>query len=730
MVDFNFLWLFGKSPTLTQVSAPQQNVASELYSADGKLIGKYYYENRTPVAFSDISPNLTNALIATEDERFYTHFGIDIRGLFGAMLDTFRGDARGGSTITQQLAKNLFKMRSHYSTGILGKIPGVKIVVIKSKEWILALKLEFKYSKEEILTMYLNTVDFGSNSFGIKTAAAKYFGTTPQNIKMEDAAILIGLLKATSTYNPIQNPVKSLERRNVVLGNLYKQKFIDRQQLDSLRLLPITLANMTERNSSEFAPYFREAVARDLEEWCVKNGVDLYGAGLKIHTALDTRMQQYAEEAVNKQMQIIQRNFNSHWGSQNPWRDEKGIEINDFIEDIAKRTNYYKILIQRFANNEDSVAYYLNKKHKVKLFDYQQLTITDSLSTMDSIRYMVRFMHTGFVAMEPQTGFVKAWVGDINFDSWKYDKVLSKRQPGSTFKLFVYTAAIKGDDAPCDLRTDKYVNWETVGDDGKTDNWTPHNADGVYSGAQMSLKAAFARSINTIAVQLAKEVGMSEVIRTAQEMGIKTPLVNAPSTALGASDVSLLELVNAYCTVINDGKYHDPVLVTQIFDRDGKEIYTYNKTQKQVLDYQTAFLMTQMLRGGMTEAGATTAALWGYKLHTYGTEFGGKTGTSSNHSDAWFVGVSPNLAGGAWVGGEYRSVHFRTGALGQGSRTALPIFGYFMEKVLADKNLEKYRGRFPEPKTEITKQYKCASYYIPALVDSTAMDSLTIDTYE
>lgn len=570
--------------------------------------------------------------------------------------------------------------------------------------------------------MYFNTVDFGSNSFGIKTAAYKYFGTTPAEIKIEQAATLVGLLKATSTYNPIFNPENSVERRNVVLGNMFRQNNISRQQLDSLRLLPLEIANADKTSTNDFAPYFREAVARELEQWCMQNSIDLYSDGLKIYTTLDTRMQNYAEQAVNRQMQIVQKNFNAHWGSQNPWRDERGAEITDFIEDIAKRTVRYKQLKRQFPNNEDSVYFYLSQKHKVKLFDYNQLQITDSLSTLDSIAYMVRFMHAGFVAIEPENGFIKAWVGDIDFNSWKYDKVLSKRQPGSTFKLFVYAAAIEDGATPCDYRTDTYITWETIGKDGKTDLWIPHNANGTYSGAEMSLKAAFARSINTIAVKLAKEVGISEVIQTANKMGIESSLVRMPSTALGASDISLLELVNAYSTTINNGKQHTPVFVTHIKDKDGNEIFRYKSTQKQAITYETAFLLTNMLQGGLREAGGTSAALWGYKIHRNGTQFGGKTGTSSNYSDAWFVGVSPHLVGGAWVGGEYRGIHFRSGVLGQGSRTALPIFGYFMEKVMADESLKKYRDKFPESKQKILKSYQCVSVY------NEPNDSLVEDT--
>ena len=723
LVDINFLWLFGKSPGLSDVNAPTQNVASEIYSADGKLIGKYFRENRTPVKSDEISLELKETLIATEDERFYHHFGIDIQGLFSAVKDMLQGNARGASTITQQLAKNMFKVRSQYSTGLLGYIPGVKMIIVKSKEWILAVKLETFYSKDEILTMYFNTVDFGSNTYGIKTASKNYFNTTPKDITVEQSATLIGLLKGTTLYNPRINPENSLKRRNIVLSNLMNAGYISKAEFDSLKQIPIKLNSKVEIYNSGKALYFKEAVAKSIEDWCKENDMDLYGDGLKIYTTLDYNMQMYAEEAVDKQMRIIQRNFDSHWGKENPWQDENHKEIAGFIENLAKKTNMYKALIDRFPNQPDSVNHYLNKPHRLKIFDYNLGQRDTTISTMDSIRYMERFMHTGFVAMEPQTGFVKAWVGDISYDSWKYDKVLSKRQPGSTFKLFVYSAGLNHGLSPCDLRTDQYVDWDVI-EDGKPAKWVPHNADGYSTGDTMTLKAAFARSINTIAVQVAKEAGISEVAKTARAMGIKTPLEETPALSLGASDVSLLELINGYCTVINDGMAHDPILVTRIEDQNGKVLFQYNPKQTQAIPYETAFLMTEMLRGGLSEPGGTTRALWGYNLFNYDTDFGGKTGTSSNHSDAWFVGVTPNLVGGAWVGGEYRSIHFRTGALGQGSRTALPIYGYFMEKVLADKNLSRYRGHFPKPKKAITKYYQCQT---PARVE---VDSLATDSIE
>lgn len=723
MVDINFLWLFGKSPGMASISNPSQSIASEIYSADGKPIGKFFKENRTPVKYEEISPVLIKTLISTEDERFYNHIGVDMKGVFAAIKDMTRGNARGASTITQQLVKNMFKIRSQYSTGLLGYIPGVRLLVMKSKEWITAVKIEMSYSKEEILTMYFNTVDFGSNAYGIKTACKTYFNTTPRDITQEQAATLIGLLKATTTYNPRINPKNSLKRRNVVLESLMANRVISRQEYDSLKQIPIQLNYAIESNYDGKALYFREAVAASLEEWCKENDIDLYSDGLKIYTTLDTRMQKYAEEAADKQMRIVQRNFNNHWGKENPWRDRNHQEIAGFIEDLAKRTVAYKLLLQKFPNRPDSVNYYLNLPHRLKVFDYNLGTRDTTLSTIDSIRYMERFMHCSFTAIEPQTGFVKAWVGDINFNSWKYDKVTSKRQPGSTFKLFVYTAAFNKGMSPCDERIDNYLSWDVL-EEGKPAKWIPRNANGEFTGDTLSLKTAFAQSINTIAVQVAKEIGIHDIAVTARAMGIKTPLEETPALSLGASDVSLLELVSAYGTIINDGKEQDPVLVTRIEDRDGNTVYEYKPEEKQVIPYQTAFLMTEMLKAGLTERGGTSQALWGYDLFRYDTEFGGKTGTSSNHSDAWFIGVTPNLVGGAWVGGEHRSIHFRTGELGQGSRTALPIFAYFMEKVLADKSLSKYKGKFSSPKEKIEKSYQCRTIYNRSDSDSVVVEAV------
>lgn len=727
-VDLNFLWLFGKSPGFAQIKNPNTSSASEIYSADGKLIGKYFNENRTPVKYEEVNPQFWKALIDTEDERFYRHIGIDFQGLFGAAKDAIVGsEARGASTITQQLAKNMFRVRTQYSTGLLGKIPGIKILIMKSKEWIIALKLEMLYEKNDILTMYANTVDFGSNSYGIKTASKTYFNTTPANLTTEQGAVLVGMLKATTHYNPIANPKNSLKRRNVVLQNMVTKGDLSKKQYDSLSVIPIKLSYSVESNYDGQALYFREAVANYLKDWCEENGYDLYSSGLKIYTTIDTRMQRYAEEAARKQMKQIQRNFNNHWGKNDPWIDENGKVIPGFIEQIAQRQPVYKYLAAKYQNNPDSITYYLNKPHKVKLFDYDEGTIEKEMSTMDSIRYMVRFMHCSMVAMEPQTGAVKAWVGDINFNSWKYDKVTAMRQPGSTFKLFVYTEAMNQGLTPCDKRRDEYISMKVYDKKKKEEvTWTPGNANGRFSGDSIPLKSAFARSINSIAVRLGQEMGIKRIIDTAEKMGIKSPLQDEPSLALGSCDVNLLEMANAYSTIADDGKHHEPILVTHIVDRDGRQVYIAPNKTEQVIPYKSAFLVQQLLLGGLREPGGTSQSLWGYVGKHNDTEWGGKTGTSNNHSDAWFMCISPKLVVGAWVGGEYRSIHFRTGALGQGSRTALPICGYFLQAVLDDPNFKQYHGKFGKPKDKdiSSDMYNCPSYYQQARVDTTATDSL------
>ena len=718
-IDCNLLFLFGSTPDFNEIKNPTVCEASEVYSADKQLIGRYYNEDRTPVEYNDISPILIRTLVDTEDERFYHHHGIDYQGLFAAVKDIFSGHARGASTITQQLAKNMFRVRTKHQTGLLGKIPGARILIMKAKEWIVATKLEMVFSKEDILTMYLNTVDFGYNSFGIKTASARYFNTSPDKLTYEQAAILVGLLKATSIYNPLKNPKNCLERRNTVLDVVYNHKHIvlsgipaTTKQLDSLKSIPIELASRNnEKSPNEFAPYFRDELVEYLDLLCeigeipgydAVNKLDLYSDGLKIYTTLDTRLQKYAEEAVRKKMQTLQNQFNAHWGNAAPWRDSKHREIPDFIENIAKKTPEYQRLTKKYSDNTDSINYYMNLPHPARVFSYDAPTIKE-LSTMDSIRYMVKFMHCGFIAIEPDTREVKAWIGDIDYNAWNYDNVTAKHQPGSTFKLFVYTEAMNQGLTPCTRRFDSWAVYREPGDEKA---WAPHNADGTFSDTEMTLKRAFARSINSVAVKVGLEVGVKNIIKTAYDMGIQTPLQETKSICLGSSVVNLLELTNSYCTVVDDGIYSPPVLITKIEDKDGNIIYKAKKKEKQAIPYKSAYLMQIMLRAGLH---GTSGPMWEYIGGlTQATDFGGKTGTSNNHADAWYVGVTPKLVGGVWVGGEFPCIHFRTGALGQGGKAALPIFGDFIRKVLRDKKFSKYQAKFPDPKDLDPSLWSCS----------------------
>lgn len=700
-VQVNLLWLFGKSPSLNSIIHPKTAMASELISADGKVLSKYFNENRSPVPYDSIAPTFFDALISTEDERFYSHHGVDPVAIFSAIKDAAMGNARGASTITQQLVKNMFRVRTEYSTGLLGYIPGVKILIMKSKEMIIATELELFCSKQEILTMYANTVDFGSNAYGIKTAAKTYFDTTPARLKTEEAAVLVGLLKATSAYNPKLNPKDSRRRRNVVLDNMYRHGHLSITECRNLQEKPIELKFSVENAYDGQALYFRQAVAEELKR--VAPELDPYRDGLKIHTTLDSRMQSMAESAVHEQMKKVQRNFDSHWGKQDPWVDSENRPLPNFLHEKLRQTEAYKMLSARYPDEPDHVLELLNRPHKMRLFTYEGI-VEREMSSVDSLRYMLRYMHAGFVAIEPQTGHVKAYVGDIDFNTWQHDKVAAAHQPGSTFKLFVYATAIKQGWLPSDARLrDEYIQMNVIDKDGKPSVWRPHNANGRFSGAHIPLRAAFAQSINTIAVKLGQEVGIDNVVKTAREMGVESPLEVAPSLPLGASDATLTEMVGAFAAVANNGEYVKPTLIERVVNAEGKVVYEAHREARTVMTPTEAFYMQTLLAAGVTDGGGTSQSLgsdsyMGRWFWSKQIDIGGKTGTSNSHADAWFIGTTPKLVGGAWVGGEYRQIHFRTGALGQGSKTALPIFGLFMKKVLSDGLLsQKYLGRYKIP---------------------------------
>lgn len=730
-IQTNFLYLTGEMPSVGELQNPKLSQSSEIYSSDNVLMGKYFLENRTPIKnYEELSPYLVSALVATEDSRFYQHSGIDFRALFGVALGVVTGASErgGGSTITQQLAKNLFKTRKKEGVtkkGLLAYIPGVKTLVVKTKEWLTAVKLERYYTKDEIILWYLNTVDFGSNSYGIKVAAKTYFNTSPDSLKIQEAAVLIGMQKATNTYNPRRNYDKSLVRRNTVLSRMVKANYLSKAEYESLIKLPIVLKVNEETANDGTSNYFKTAVAKALEKWADSSDVDLdlYRDGLKIITTIDSRMQTYAETSVQEGMKVLQKSFDNQWSGRNPWADEKGVEIPGFVDTVAKRTSYYKVLAKKHNNNPDSIWYYMkNVKRKMWVFSRngsgeEQMT----MSAYDSIVYYKKFLQAGMMSMDPFTGHIKAWVGGLDFQYFKYDHVSQgRRQPGSTFKPFVYTTAIDGyrNMSPCSQIRDEPFEIEYV-ENGEKKIWKPHNADGKFSYTTMSLRRAMARSINSCAAKLTDEVGADSVAYYAKQMGIKSYLLPVASIGLGSNDVTLFELVGAYGCFLNEGIHTEPMLVVEIRDRNNNIIHTFEPERHQAIKKESALLMRYMLEGGLEEQGGTSQNLWSFKdlfggKDRYKSRFAGKTGTTSNHSDGWYMGLTSNLVTGTWVGGDDRSIHFKSGSLGEGSKTALPLFGRYMSKIVKDPTLEAYHP-VPFAKLDpkkISKEFNCTAKYV------------------
>lgn len=724
-IEINFLWLFGYSPTYRDVQTPNMRIASELYTADGKLIGKYYKENRTPIDFKQIPKETVDALIATEDIRFYKHYGVDILSIFSSAASTFSGDKRGGSTITQQLAKNLYRTRNNKQQGLIKHVPIARTIVYKLKEWTTALKLEHQYTKNEILTMYLNTVPFGSNTYGLKTAAKKYFNKEPEKLDLHHSAMLVGMLKATTTYNPEINPDKALERRNVVLSQMEKYNYISEQEYENYSKKPLGITKGEVIEDTRGDSYLRSAVARYLDDWCEANGYNLYESGLKIYTTIDSKLQKHAEEAMREQMKILQQRLNNAWGNQNPWRDSNGNEIKDFPMKAAQRLPVYGYLKKKYNNNQDSIEYYLNKPKKMKVFSWSGDKEVN-YSTIDSIKYYAKILNTGMMTLDPFNGHIKVWIGGVDFDHFNYDHVnQAKRQAGSTFKPFAYLAALESGMSPCDKFVDKPVQIP-YDENNQKKYWEPKNADYSFSGREMTLRHAMGRSVNSITAQITQQVGWDNVVKYAHETGIESKLKSVPSVSLGSNDVSVYEMVKAYGTFLNNGKRTEPILVYKIADNNGNVIEEFKAKQKRVISEEIAWLMLYMFRGGMEEPGGTSQALWEWDLWKKGNQIGGKTGTSSDYVDGWYMGITKDLVTGVWVGCDERSVHFRTSGTGEGSHTALPIFGRFMEKVYRDATTGYTYGPFPKPTVDITREYNCQTIVIPE--DTTTVDTLMADS--
>ena len=723
-LQINFLWLFGYSPSYTDIKSPSQRVGSELYTADGKLIGRYFKENRTPVEFKDISKNVVDALIATEDVRFYNHSGIDIQALGRAVVGM--GKEGGASTITQQLAKNLYRTRYNKSSGLTSKIPLVRTIIPKLKEWMTAIKLEFNYSKNDILTMYLNTVSFGNNTYGIKTASRIYFNKEANQLTVPQAALLVGMLKATTSYNPIKNPERSLDRRNVVISQMSKYDYLSNEEAAKHKKAPIGLEAGNEDENTDGDSYLRTAVDKYLEKWCEENDYDLYEDGLKIYTTIDSKLQGYAEDAVKDQMRILQRRFYSVWGNEDPWEDSERKKV-DYPDRAKKSLPIYALLQKKFPNQPDSVEAYFNKKKKMKIFSYKGDRDT-LFSTMDSIRYYGKILNTGMMTLEPKTGKIKVWVGGIDHKFFKYDHVnQAKRQAGSTFKPFAYLAALESGMSPCDKFTDKPVRI-AYQDKGETKYWEPKNADWSYSYQDMSLRWAMGRSVNTVTAQVTEKVGWDNVVKWAHECGIDSKLESVPSVSLGSNDVTVYEMVKAYGTFLNEGNKVDPILVEKIADRNDNIIEEFAPKFKRALSEEIAWLMLYMFRGSMEEPRGTSQALWEWDLFKKGNQIGGKTGTSSDYVDAWYMGITKDLVTGVWIGCDERTAHFKNGEQGEGSRTALPLFAKFMEKVYKDPLSGYTYGPFPKAKVEITRTYNCPTPRPP--VDTVSTDSVSVDSLD
>lgn len=705
-VRFDLFGLFGGMPSLKAIENPENDLSSQLISSDGVVLGSYFRYNRSQVTYDQLSPDLVNTLLYSEDHRFYEHSGLDFQAYLRVLYGIFTLNPQGGgSTITQQLAKNLYTQNPELQGSLskLGKWP--ERIIQKTKEWIIAIHLERNFTKEEIITMYLNTSDFSSNSYGIKVAAETYFNKKPDSLNLVESAVLVGMLQAPTYFNPKRNPNNSLAKRNEVLFKLYKHGYIkSRAEYEELKLQPIELRYSVENHNAGLATYFRAVIKRDLMAWCKEHGYDLEESGLRIYTTIDSRMQRYAEEAVEESMRAQQKIFDAHWKGRNPWIDDDGNEIPGFLESRAKRTEAYRNLVKKYGKDSDSVKIMLNKKKPMTIFTWKGERDT-TFSTMDSLNYYYRFLNAGFMSMDSQTGAIKAWVGGINHKYFKYDHVRQgTRQPGSAFKPFVYGTAMEAGYNPCQKFQDVSPTFNVPGG-----TWTPPNAEGDRgTGEYMNLRQALAKSKNSITAQVLQLVGAENVVDFAKRVGITSKLDPVPSLCLGVSDVSLYELVGGYSTFVNQGIHTQPFYISRIEDKNGNVIQNFVPKNRQAISDQTAFKMVYLLMGGVEERGGTSAAL-PYELKK-DNEIGGKTGTTNNASDGWYMGITRDLVSGAWVGGDERSIHYRDWSLGQGGRLARPIWASYMLKVYADPTLEYKKGQFRRPAGGLDMTLNCAVY--------------------
>lgn len=722
-VRVNLFNLFGALPSYRSIENPEaeNDLSSVLLSADGVELGKYFRFNRNQVTFDDLSPQLVNALLSTEDIRFYEHSGIDpkgfLRAVIGKITFSFNG---GGSTVTMQLAENIFRTMTD-NQGTLYKIGFLRPFLIKIKEWIISIQLEKLFTKDEIMTMYFNTVFFGHNAYGIKTAASTFFGKIPANLNYQESAMLVGMLNAPSRYNPINNPEQAMNKRTEVLYNLYKYHFISREKYDSLKVLPLGLRYVAQDHITGPAPYFRSVIKPQLINWAKENGYDLFESGLRIYTTIDSRLQDYAEKAMESHMGQLQELFEAQWNGQNPWRLEGGREIPNFLENGIKRTDHYRKLRAKYGEGADSIDIVLNTPYQMNIFSWNG-EIDTLMSPMDSLAYFKKFLQTGFMSMDPKSGHIKAWVGGIDFKYFQYDHVKQgRRQPGSTFKPFVYTAAIDQGYSPCYEVEDLPVTFSMPGQNPPT--WSPDNFNEKFTGEKYTLRRGMANSKNSITAYVMKEMTTpATVVNYAQELGVENPLEAVPSLCLGTSDVSVYELTGAYSAFVNKGVFIKPYFISRIEDKNGNILEIFPPRTREVLSEETAYLMVHMLMGGVEEEGGTSRGL--SSEVRLDNEVGGKTGTSQNGSDGWYIGITKDLVSGVWVGGDERSIHFKSSTLGQAARMARPIWDNYMQSIYADPVLGYEKGSFPQPLRSLSVEIDCTKYQNPELSD---MDSVDID---
>lgn len=711
-------WGFlGEMPSFEILENPQTNLATQVISSDGKVLGKYYLkDNRTPVDYNKLPKDLVNALIATEDARFYDHSGIDVRGTIRAFA--FLGTRGGASTISQQLARQLFvgvRSRNMFQAGIQ-----------KIKEWVIATRLERQYTKEEIIAMYFNIYDFGNNADGIRSAARIYFGKEPQDLQIEESAMLVGMFKNSSYFDPRRRPETVKTRRNVVLAQMHKYEYITEEVKDSLQKLPLALNYTPESHNEGLGTYFREHLKGFLKKWVNENPknengdkYNIYLDGLKIYTTIDSRMQQYAEEAVEEHMKKLQAEFyhqNTKKRNKNaPFAKDVEQKSIDLAMDRAIRQSERWRVMKEEGKSEKEILASFDVKLPMTLFSWTHKNnrVDTIMTPRDSIIYSKFFLRASFMSLEPQSGKVKAWVGGINYRNFKYDMVKQgKRQIGSTFKPFVYATAIDQLHlSPCDSMPNGPFCIEE-GKYGLLEPWCPKNSDGEYEGMR-TLKGALANSVNTVTARLMDKVGPANVRSLAQRLGVEAEIEEVPSIALGTPDISLYEMLGAYGTFVNKGVYVKPVIVTRIEDKNGTILYEFVPETKDVLSEEVAYTVVNLMEG-VTQSGSgrrlrTKGANKWNKMYDeimtgYPYEFknpiAGKTGTTQNNSDGWFIGMVPNLISGAWVGGEDRQIRFASTTYGQGASMALPIWGLFMKKCYADDGLSVSQDKFPKPDEE------------------------------